>query len=72
MLMTYSFIWQKTAVIGINIRDILSVRDISATKPPIVGKRIPTLTLRDNIGHAARLMSFYRLRALPVIRLCYT
>jgi len=38
------------------------------TKPPIVGKRIPTLTLgRDNIGHAARLMGFYRLRALPVI-----
>lgn len=56
-----------TAVIGINIRDILSVRDISATKPSIVGKRIPTLTLRDNIGHAARLMSLYRLRALPVI-----
>jgi CBS domain-containing protein len=56
-----------TAVIGINIRDILSVRDISATKPSIVGKRIPTLTLRDNIGYAARLMSLYRLRALPVI-----
>jgi len=31
-----------TAVIGINIRDILSARDISATKPSIVGKRIPT------------------------------
>lgn len=56
-----------TAVIGINVRDILSVRDISATRPSIVGKRIPTLTLRDNIGHAARLMSFYRLRALPLI-----
>ena len=45
-----------TAVIGINIRDILSVRDISTTKPSIVGKRIPTLTLRDNIGHAAKLI----------------
>lgn len=32
-----------------------------------MGKRIPTLTLRDNIGHAARLMSIYRLGALPVI-----
>jgi CBS domain-containing protein len=32
-----------------------------------LGKRIPALILRDNIGHAARLMSLYRLRALPVI-----
>jgi CBS domain-containing protein len=56
-----------TAVIGINVRDILLVRDISATKPSLLGKRIPALTLTDNIGHAARLMSLYRLRALPVI-----
>lgn len=56
-----------TAVICINVRDILSVLDISATKPSVLGKRIPALTLRDNIGHAARLMSLYRLRALPVI-----
>ena len=56
-----------TAVIGINIRDILSARDISNTKPSIIGKRIPALTDKDNIGHAARIMSLYRLRALPVI-----
>jgi CBS domain-containing protein len=56
-----------TAVIGINVRDIISVRDIAATKPSILGKRIPTLALGDNVGHAARLMSLYRLRALPVI-----
>ena len=56
-----------TAVIGINIRDILSARDISSTKPSMLGKRIPTLTDRDNIGHTARIMSLYRLRALPVI-----
>lgn len=56
-----------TAVIGINIRDILSARDISNTKPSMLGKRIPTFTDRDNMGHAARIMSLYRLRALPVI-----
>lgn len=56
-----------TGVIGINIRDILSVRDISNTKPSMLGKRIPALTDRDSIGHAARIMSLYRLRALPVI-----
>lgn len=56
-----------TAVIGINIRDILSARDISSSKPSMLGKRIPTLTNRDNIGHAARILSLYRLRALPVI-----
>jgi CBS domain-containing protein len=33
----------------------------------MLGKRIPTLTDRDNIGHAARIMSLYRLRTLPVI-----
>jgi CBS domain-containing protein len=56
-----------TAVIGISVRDIVSVRDISTAKPSILGKRIPTLSLRDHVGHAARLMSLYRLRALPVI-----
>jgi CBS domain-containing protein/ribosome-associated translation inhibitor RaiA len=56
-----------TAVIGINIRDILSARDISTTKPSILGKRIPTLNDRDNVGYAARIMTLYRLRALPVI-----
>jgi CBS domain-containing protein len=56
-----------TAVVSINIRDLISVRDISAAKPSILGNRIPTLADKDNIGLAARIMSLYRLRALPVI-----
>jgi CBS domain-containing protein len=56
-----------TAVVDINIRDILSARDIANAKPSILGKRIPTLADKDTIGHAARIMSLYRLRALPVI-----
>ena len=46
-----------TAVVDINIRDILSARDITNAKPSILGKRIPTLADKDTIGHAARIMS---------------
>jgi CBS domain-containing protein len=54
-------------VIGINIRDILSTQDISTAKISILGKRIPVMTGEENIGYAARIMSLYRLRTLPVI-----
>jgi CBS domain-containing protein len=53
-------------VADINIRDVLSVRDIASAKPSVIGKIIPSLSREDNIGHAARILSYYRLRALPV------
>jgi CBS domain-containing protein len=51
----------------INIRDILSSRDINTLKSSTIGKRIQGLTEKDTIGKAARIMNLYRLRSLPVI-----
>ena len=55
------------AVSCINIRDILSSTNIDALKSSTIGKTIPSLTEKDNIGNAARIMNLHRLRSLPVI-----
>ena len=54
-------------VLALNIRDLLGIRNITSTKPITVGKIIPTLNPESRIMEAARLMSLYRLRALPVV-----
>jgi CBS domain-containing protein len=51
----------------INIRDILSSTHIETLKSSTMGKPIPSLTERDNIGIAARIMNLQRLRSLPLI-----
>ncbi|MGA7367532.1 MAG: CBS domain-containing protein [Nitrososphaeraceae archaeon] len=51
----------------INIRDILSSRNISTVKSSRERGRNPTVTENDTIGNAARVMNLYRLRSLPVI-----
>lgn len=59
----------SNSIASINIRDMLSVRDIVSTKPSVLGKVIPSLSEEEsNIGYAARIMSHYRLRALPVVQ----
>jgi CBS domain-containing protein/ribosome-associated translation inhibitor RaiA len=50
----------------INCRDLLSVRDITSTRPSLLGKIVPMLSPEDTVGYAARIMSYYRLRALPI------
>lgn len=60
------FIPLANKVADINIRDVLSVRDITSARPSVMGKIIPSLSYENNIGHAARILSHYRLRALPV------
>jgi CBS domain-containing protein len=51
----------------INVRDILSSKDINTLKSSTIGKRIQSLTEKDTMGNAARIMNLYRLRSLPVI-----
>lgn len=51
----------------INIRDILSSTHIETLKSSTVGRLIPTLTEKDNLGNAARLMNLQRLKSLPVV-----
>jgi CBS domain-containing protein len=53
-------------IASINIRDLLDARDITSTRPSTLGKIVPLLSLDDTVGHAARIMSYYRLRALPI------
>ena len=62
------FIPLANKIACINIRDLLSIRDITAARPSILGKIVPALSLKTNIGYAARIMSLYRLRALPVVK----
>src|SRR6266498_2208263 len=59
------FIPLSGKVAAITIRDLLGIRNITSSKPSTVGKIIPTLTLDSTTGEAVRLMSLYRLRALP-------
>ena len=54
-------------VTAINLRDILSSRDIHSQKLNSIAKITPTIEEDSNIGRAAGLMSLYRLRSLPVI-----
>lgn len=60
------FIPLANKIACINIRDLLSIRDITTARPSVLGKIVPSLSLKTNIGYAARIMSLYRLRALPV------
>jgi CBS domain-containing protein len=60
------FIPLANKIVCINIRDLLSIRDITAARPSVLGKIVPSLSLKSNVGYAARIMSLYRLRALPV------
>lgn len=61
------FILLSGRVVAITIRDILGVRNITSTKPSGLGKIIPTLNSNSTIAEAVRLMSLYRLRALPLM-----
>lgn len=54
-------------IVGYNVRDIIGVNDIASSKLSAIGKVIPTLSPTDKISEAARILSLYRLRALPII-----
>lgn len=55
----------KIAVL--NIRDFLGIRNITSANPATMGKIIPALNSESTTAEAARLMSLYRLRALPLM-----
>ena len=49
------------------IRDIIGIKDITTTRPSLVGKIIPELNRDSVISEAARIMSHYRMRTLPIV-----
>ena len=61
------FIPLSGKIATINIRDLLGIRNINSANPSTVGKIIPTLNSESRTVEAARLMSLYRLRALPIL-----
>jgi CBS domain-containing protein len=62
------FIPSSNKIASINIRDILGIKNISSAKPSLTGKIVPSLSYGSNLGYAARIMSYYRLRALPIVQ----
>jgi CBS domain-containing protein/ribosome-associated translation inhibitor RaiA len=66
---SYDVFIELSGKIGaLTIRDIIGIKDIVTTRPSLVGKIIPELTRDSVIGEAARIMSHYRMRTLPVVR----
>jgi len=62
------FIDLSGKIAALNIRDIIGIKDIKTTRPSLIGKIIPALNTGSRIGEAARIMSHYRMRTLPVVR----
>ncbi|HEX7274201.1 MAG TPA: CBS domain-containing protein [Nitrososphaeraceae archaeon] len=54
-------------IAALSIRDIIGAKDIKTTRPSLVGKIIPELKRESAVGEAARIMSHYRLRTLPIV-----
>lgn len=54
-------------IAALSIRDIIGAKDIKTTRPSLVGKIIPELKRDSAVGEAARIMSHYRLRTLPIV-----
>jgi len=61
------FIELSAKIAALTIRDIIGIKDITTTRPSLVGKIIPELNRDSVIGEAARIMSHYRMRTLPVV-----
>jgi CBS domain-containing protein len=62
------FIPLSNKIASINIRDILGIKNIASAKPSLIGRIVPSLSYESNLGYAARIMSYYRLRALPIVQ----
>jgi CBS domain-containing protein len=65
---SYDVFIELSGKIGaLTIRDIIGIKDITTTRPSLVGKIIPELNRDSVIGEAAQIMSHYRMRTLPIV-----
>ena len=65
---SYDVFIELSGKIGaLTIRDIIGIKDIITTRPSLVGKIIHELNRDSVISEAARIMSHYRMRTLPVV-----
>ena len=61
------FILLPSRVGMITTRDILRVSKIEETKNSTIMNYVPTLSINSTLGDAARIMTEYRIRSLPVV-----
>jgi len=62
------FVIDEKEVLGIvTIRDLLKAKHILTGKIASLMTRIPVLTRRDSVGRAAKIMTDYRVRAVPIV-----
>ena len=65
---SYNVYYKKgNKITAINLRDILSARDVTAQNLNSIAKMTPTIAEDSNIEEAVNIMSHYRLRSIPVI-----
>jgi CBS domain-containing protein len=65
---SYNVYYKKgNKITAINLRDILSARDVTAQNLNYIAKMTPTIAEDSNIEEAVNIMSHYRLRSIPVI-----
>lgn len=62
-----AFIPLSSKVAYMSIRDIIGSRDIASQRASLTGKIVPSLSFESTLGYAARIMSHYRMRALPIV-----
>lgn len=62
-----AFCFDGKSVLAINLRSLLSGKDIVDMKVNPFLETVPTLSLHDTIQKAANIMSHYRIRAVPVV-----
>lgn len=65
---SYNAYYKKgNKITSINLRDILSARDVTPQNLNSIAKTTPTIAEDSNIEEAVNIMSYYRLRSIPVI-----
>jgi CBS domain-containing protein/ribosome-associated translation inhibitor RaiA len=62
------FVELSDRIATLSIRDIMGAKDIKTTRASLLGKTIPELKRDSAVGEAARIMSHYRLRTLPIVQ----
>ena len=64
----YNVYYKKgNKITAINLRDILSARDVTSQNLNSIAKMTPTIAEYSNIEEAANIMSYYRLRSIPIM-----
>ncbi len=62
-----AFVTEASKIGMVTMRDLLKVRNVSARKTSTLVMHVPKLSSDTKVGEAARIMSDYRIRALPIV-----